>query len=53
MKRKDKHNPYEYEDYGGMALYCWAIFAILASFVVIGCFVALVFGAFSLVGGMQ
>lgn len=52
MKRKDKHNPYEYEDYGGMALYCWAIFAIVATFVVIGCFVALVFGAFSLVGGM-
>lgn len=52
MKRKDKHNPYEYEDYGGMALYCWAFFAILASIVVIGCFVAVVYGAFSLVGEM-
>lgn len=52
MTKKDKHNPYEYEDYGGLALSAWAVFAIVFSLLVIGCFVALVFGAFALIGGM-
>lgn len=53
MKKQQKNNPYEFEDYGGLALYGWAIFAVIASLVVIGCFVAVMFGAFALVGGMK
>lgn len=53
MKKQHKNDPYEYEDYGGLALYAWAIFAIIASFIVIGCFIALTFGAFALIGGMK